>query len=432
MKIYRLALGLVMLTACSTSSAGIHQTSTPDASVDTWTAQPDTFIQAADTRPSLPCNGACGAGTTCTNNVCVVSAGPEAKVGAEPQAGPEPTGKEQGPEPQRNPDSGIVANPDSSRSESLPCVGGSLGQPCCAGTPRCTETGVICVATPSNLLGVCTACGAIDQACCAGEICTTTGLACTGTPGAKTCTAPPPEPNRDGGTPEPSRDGSIPDITATSPDGGTDTTAVTNSDTAPACGKAGQACCIIGIYTQCAYGTTCTSGNICASPNMDSGTAAEVLISNRPEAGQETQPDTILGPCSGKDWGTVCRPSSGPCENETICDGISADCPPNEKVAYGTVCLTADGSCSALICDGLHVTCYKAGNQPNDTACNTYTSWLNGTCNGVNCKPTVPCGHYNEPCCSGGNSPQCGLDYAGYALVAYRTISRTCVCYLGP
>ena len=231
------------MVACSANGVGLQQNTSPDASVDTWTAQPDTFIQAADTRPSLPCNGACGAGTTCVNNMCVATVGPEAKVGAEPQAGPEPAGKEQGPEPQRNSDAGTVANPDGGRPDALPCVGGGLGQPCCLTGTECTVANLYC-SSPVRSSGTC-----IEP------------------PG--TMIEPGPEPNRDGGTPEPRPDSSIPDTTAISPDGGM------KPDTQSTCGGLNQPCCHTGIFCP---GVDTTGAGLIENPTVHGNVVACTCI----------------------------------------------------------------------------------------------------------------------------------------------------------
>jgi cysteine-rich repeat protein len=42
--------------------------------------------------------------------------------------------------------------------------------------------------------------------------------------------------------------------------------------------------------------------------------------------------------------GTVCDPASAPCEEDSVCDGSSNGCPPNDLI---TICFSGDGCCPA-------------------------------------------------------------------------------------
>jgi hypothetical protein len=171
MKIERLVLVLVLVIGCSTSGSGLSSRQ-PDAAMDSAAvAQPDTLAKAPDSVDSLPCNGACGAGTTCVTNVCMVTVGPEPKTGAEPQQGPAPAGKEPGPEPQMAPepqhlDGGITPPPGPEPQQGAEPQQGPEPGPEPQQRPD------------SSVPDTTTLCGGAGQACCTGRVCNNGGT-CT-------------------------------------------------------------------------------------------------------------------------------------------------------------------------------------------------------------------------------------------------------------
>ncbi len=248
----RLCLLCTMFAACSSTSTGPGAKST-DAAADTNRSQSDADI--AD-----PCNGLCGLGTTCVEGTCVGNTGPE------PQAAPEPDGKESGPEPQPS----VEPRAEASGQEPGPEIGPEpqQGPESQEGPEPAPEPGPDSGVTIPDAAPIC---GTLGQLCCRmhddggaiiaggrcddGSVCTAvskscgTGVICI----SSYCLAP----TDSGATPD--GEGAIPDA-------------------GPTCGLLGQACCANHV---CSVGLTC-SGQNCVVP--DGGAA---------------QPDSDLAPSDG-------------------------------------------------------------------------------------------------------------------------------------
>lgn len=115
--------------------------------------------------------------------------------------------------------------------------------------------------------------------------------------------------------------------------------------------------------------------------------------------------------------GAVCRVAADLCDEDDMCDGVSAECPEEDtKKPAGEVCRVAVGECDVSeVCDGTSNACPVNEFRPVGTRCID-----GGFCNGDNvcsdtCEPGASCNPEGEPCrtgvtdCSTG-VPRCDVD----------------------
>jgi hypothetical protein len=94
--------------------------------------------------------------------------------------------------------------------------------------------------------------------------------------------------------------------------------------------------------------------------------------------------------CTIADAGSVCRPSSGPCDLPEACDGQAGICPPDDMAPAGTACATDDNPCTDDACDGLGACVHQANAAPCDDG-NPCT--IDDHCSEGGCRGTQPlCG----------------------------------------
>lgn len=98
------------------------------------------------------------------------------------------------------------------------------------------------------------------------------------------------------------------------------------------------------------------------SPDDAPDSAPDLAEDVAPDLGKDVAPDAPSGVCwtggSPLPAGTVCRPAAGPCDAAEVCDGSSADCPPDAYAAAAKVCRPAAGDCDvAESCTGTSPGC---------------------------------------------------------------------------
>lgn len=285
---------------------------------------------------------------------------------------------------------------------------GATGQACCTSGAAC-QPGNLCSAN------VCTACGGLSQACCAGSTCTTgtctngtcqtaascgnagqacctSGAACvTGSVcQAGTCAAC-------GGLNQPCCGGS------------TCTTGTCTGGTcqAPACGNAGQACCTSG--TACLGSTVCQAGTCTACGG--SGQAC----------------------CAGNTC-TEGTCQSGTCQAASACGAVAQAC-----CTSGTAC-TAGAVCYAGYCRALTGGACTTSIYCDGDACLTQqgTRWLGGYCS-ARCTTTCAAGSSCSPylglsqayclkhCTWDGGQGDCRTGYVCDRYMIPNTDQATCI-----
>lgn len=121
---------------------------------------------------------------------------------------------------------------------------------------------------------------------------------------------------------------------------------------------------------------------------------------------------------------TVCANATGPCQHNSKCTGSSATCPPQEYILSGSVCDAALGSCETdAVCDGSSATCPARPLLEFGTTCYNASGscQTNSTCNGISpqcpapsflargtvCNQAPTTGCFGDGTCPG-NSATCG------------------------
>ncbi|MCS6797675.1 MAG: hypothetical protein NZ898_03960 [Myxococcota bacterium] len=91
---------------------------------------------------------------------------------------------------------------------------------------------------------------------------------------------------------------------------------------------------------------------LCGDGRLDRGEECDDGAANG------TTPCGCRSDCTLVPAGATCRPQSGDCDPPEVCDGSSADCPPDLRATAGTECRPARGLCDvAERCDGSSVDC---------------------------------------------------------------------------
>jgi len=99
----------------------------------------------------------------------------------------------------------------------------------------------------------------------------------------------------------------------------------------------------------------------------------------------------------------VCRAAAGACDLPESCDGVSNDCPADQKST--AVCRPATGTCDvAESCDGVSNTCPADAHQPDGTTCSDGNSCTTGD----NCQ--------NGTCVATPNADGCADDFLCYKV----------------
>ncbi len=90
---------------------------------------------------------------------------------------------------------------------------------------------------------------------------------------------------------------------------------------------------------------------------------------------------------------TECRAAAGACDVAEVCDGVSNDCPTDEKAT--TECRAAVGTCDvAEVCDGVSNDCPADGLATDGTVCETTNQCVAGVCE--DCFDTNGCTDFTE------------------------------------
>ena len=277
------------------------------------------------------------------------------------------------------------------------CVGAAANQRCIANGATCTAVGGESGGTCNN--GRCSGCGAaLNQPCCAGQICSGTGLVCEdevctscGTEGGSCCAN---DSCGDGLACDPDNNGGT-CVSCGAPGqqccpGSTcknDGCCVRQADGEEFCMEAGQQCrvvgagngglCMAGRCTGCGHtGQACCRGDLCY-------VAGEACIGGSCGAcGAAGQPA-----CPGSRCASGCVDSLGKCV------ALGVDCGQNA----GTC--TPDGSCRQgdTSCGGINQPCCGLNVPPAGAFC---------TKPGTTCSSGFPrrcgeCGGIGQPCCAG-------------------------------
>jgi hypothetical protein len=271
---------------------------------------------------------------------------------------------------------------DSGHDTSSPTCG-APGQPCCAdntcsaggccasgngNTPRCVASGAACSTsgggnggTCSN--GVCSGCGAaLNQPCCAGQICGGANLACTQGQ-CRQC----------GGMGEPCCAG------ATCGSGFS-----CNGTTCIACGGPDEPCC---------EKRSCKNDSCCVRQN--NGRDDCLIVGDTcPLSGPGNAGTCMAGKCSG------CGQSGQACCNGNLCDDPAQACIAGKCQGCGGV---GQAACQGNLCSGGSCVDSAGTCIAVDTACgqDSGTCTAEGGCN----KGNVHCGGLDQPCCGVGVAP---------------------------
>lgn len=264
--------------------------------------------------------------------------------------------------------SGVIC-PDGSDPGATECSGGRCVQPECSpetpaacGAEGCTESAE-CDGTASCADGVCTTEGScifmpIEGACESDEFCDST-VGCLPLP-VRT----------DAGQSD-----------ASTPDAGP-------SDAGPGMDAGNDA----GLPPSC--DAPCDTGNPCEIGFFDCSTGVPVC--------------SAMGAGNA---GAVCREAAGECDLAETCDGVSAECPSDEKQSAGLVCNPATNDCDvAEQCDGTTNACPLDAFQPVGAPCAggfcDEGHMCSDTCTpGASCTPSNIC-RTGQISCAGG-VPSC-------------------------
>ena len=240
--------------------------------------------------------------------------------------------------------------------------GGALNQACCEGDV-CLAQGLVCA------LNLCKACGTANAPCCAGDICGP-GLSCDDGE-CETC----------GGPDQPCCAG------RTCNDGGCCLGSglgqcLAQGLSCPPAGPAGGMCAA-GKCTGCgAADQPCCLGRMCDGPNLTCEGGGNGSCSPCGLPGQDACP------------GAGCMPGSCVDDDEQ-CIAVGATCPQGSGVC------TAGGACQngGDLCGGLDQLCCGRGAPP----AGVYCSHPGTVCHGTNDdnERCVLCGGLGQPCCSG-------------------------------
>lgn len=121
--------------------------------------------------------------------------------------------------------------------------------------------------------------------------------------------------------------------------------------------------------------------------------------------------------CLGRSAGSVCRPAAGGCDQPELCDGASADCPPDVLKPAQTPCRPAVGGCDvADSCDGVSPSCvdvvrpstYECEPAGSCTAASMCTGASHACPGAVSLPNNTSCG-FEVTCCNGQcQAPGCG------------------------
>lgn len=269
---------------------------------------------------------------------------------------------------------GGVICPDGTNPDATECSGGRCVAPeCSPETPfACGEASCIesadCIASAACAEGVCTPEGScifmpVAGACGSSDYCDST-LGCLPLPLVGSDAGMNDASTGDGGD-------------AGMPDAGADAGMDAGSDAGP------PSC-----------GAPCDTGNTCELGAFDCSTGVPVCMA--------------AGPGNA---GVVCREAAGDCDLEESCDGVSAECPSDEKQSAATVCNPAANDCDvAEECDGSSNACPLDAFRPIGMPCAggfcDESHMCSDTCSpGASCSPTNIC-RTGEISCAGG-VPNC-------------------------
>ncbi len=125
------------------------------------------------------------------------------------------------------------------------------------------------------------------------------------------------------------------------------------------------------INTPCNDSDACTENDVCTggSASMCSGTPVNC------DDGKECTIDSCDSSTgcindAAAAANQVCRPASGDCDVEEVCDGISEICPMDAVAGTNIECRASEGICDiAENCDGVNKTCPTDVVEPQGTAC---------------------------------------------------------------
>jgi hypothetical protein len=134
---------------------------------------------------------------------------------------------------------------------------------------------------------------------------------------------------------------------------------------------AGEYCDSDSVCTpQAVTGDVCSANTACQSGHCAAGVCCNSSCGGACEACATIATGAANGTCAPVVVGAVCRGAAGGCDVAEVCDGVSVDCPNDERADAGTLCRPSFGVCDlAETCNGSSAACPADLLAPPTTVC---------------------------------------------------------------